>query len=134
MKHHETTNQTKSPTLPLGRQLHFAKLLRHKSRHIMKLFPTLHLAAASDPVTGAAATVIRRLQGSAELPQQRHHRAVAFLGRHQQRRQTSGRPGTGGRTRWIESLCSRNLGNPLGVLKGFCPTIQYSFKRVLSAR
>ena len=90
MKHHETTNQTKSPTLPLGRQLHFAKLLRHKSRHIMKLFPTLHLAAASDPVTGAAATVIRRLQGSAELQQQRHHRAVAFLGRHQQRRQTSG--------------------------------------------
>ena len=90
MKHHETTNQTKSPTLPLGRQLHFAKLLRHKSRHIMKLFPTLHLAAASDPVAGAAATVIRRLQGSAELQQQRHHLAVAFLGRHQQRRQTSG--------------------------------------------
>ena len=54
------------------------------------LFPTLHLAAASDPVAGAAATVIRRLQGSAELQQQRHHLAVAFLGRHQQRRQTSG--------------------------------------------
>ena len=43
-----------------------------------------------------------------------------------------GRPGTGGRTHWIEPLCPRNLGNGLGVLKRqshrFGPIVQESFE------
>ena len=134
MKHHETTNQTKSPTLPLGRQLHFAKLLRHKSRHIMKHFfhpspgcsfrPRYWGGCHCDPSPPGK----RRTSAAAPPPRCGLPRPPSAAA------SDLGRPGTGGRTRWIESLCSRNLGNPLGVLKGFCPTIQYSFKRVPSAR
>ena len=81
---------------------------RKKRQLIIRPFPHPSPGCSFQPSAEAAATVIRRLQGSAGLQQQCHHLAVAFLGRHQQRRQTSA--GHGG--------CRTNLANGLGVLKG----------------
>ena len=87
---------------------------RKKRQLIIRPFPHPSPGCSFQPSAEAAATVIRRLQGSAGLQQQCHHLAVAFLGRHQQRRQTSA--GHGG--------CRTNLANGLGVLKGL-PSVSW---------
>ena len=88
----ETTQHIYETTVIKPNSLHFGfiQITSHKKRQlIIRPFPYSSPGCSFQPSAEAAATVIRRLQGSAGLQQQCHDLAVAFLSRHQQRRQTS---------------------------------------------
>ena len=90
---------------------------RKKRQLIIRPFPHPSPGCSFQPSAEAAATVIRRLQGSAGLQQQCHDLAVAFLSRHQQRRQTSAHG-------WVPQELGKWLGSFERQSHCFCPIVQ----------